>query len=412
VYFDSNGAIRLFRGDGVLQAAWTAAYLAGRFDHFQIKLIIHGTTGEVHIRKNGASSDDFSLTGLDLTMTANNQATRIRAQEGSGSFGAYTIYMDDVLIYSGDGDAPNDWVGDVRCIQLQPTHDTAQKDFAALALATSLALGTTTNNSTLAVTAGTLVTGERISTTQGGEFTTATVEFNAGFTGNAKLALYMADGDTQTFVTGAAPGHLIAVSNAVVNPVINANTFTFPGAVPYMNGYVYQFVLLTDANCTVKANSSTAPTYNYIVPGGYASGFPTDLATLTTPVTTTRMTAYTTLTASNAGHVNDRAQDALTTYVYDNVVGSFDLYNLMDPFYVPTSIVGVTLRARALKTDAGGRGMKIAGLSGATAFETNEFAIFTTAGPWGQFYHLDPNTGSPWTGAALSALQIGPKISS
>lgn len=398
---------------GTLVATWSLGFVYNSFDHYQFKITIHGSTGSILARKNGAASNTFAATGLNTQATANAYANGI----SFGSMAATsTQYWDDIFVYSGSGVAPNDWVGDIRAYQMQPTLDTAQKDWTLYTDGTSLSFGTTANGQTLAITADRIQTSIRTSASQGGTFTTATVEFNAGFTGNAKLALYIADGDTQGFVANKAPGHLIAVSNPVVNPVIGANVFTFPGTVPVMKGYVYQFALFTDANCTAKADISTfgSSAYTYIVPGGYASGFPTDLASLTTmTLHSNKLTVYTTLTATNAGGVSDYSQDSLTSIVHSDTVGNYDLYDLIDTFYTPASVVGVMLKAACTKTDAGGRGIKLAGLSGATPFESSEYMPLTT---WSyavsQFYNTDPDTGSAWTAAALNALQIGPKVSS
>jgi hypothetical protein len=125
------------------------------------------------------------------------------------------------------------------------------------------------------------------------------------------------------------------------------------------------------------------------------------------------MTAYTTLTATNAGLSSDEHEDGTSTYVSDSVVGHFDLYDLCDLFYTPVSIIGISVRAFVAKTDAGGRGYKTSGKSGATSFDTAEYAPLTTFSySTPTFYNTDPNTGSAWSAAALNALQLGPKISS
>jgi hypothetical protein len=415
IFIMSNGDIKFFRGNqsGTLIVTWTSAFVANSYDHYQFKIVIDPAAGSILVKKNRALSDttiDFIATSLNTRASANSYANGFAVGHLGGGFAEFT---DDLLVYDGAGSAPNDWVGDIRAIQMQPIFDTAQKQFTQNANGTSLGFGTTTNTSTRAIPAGAIQTGEIISATQGGTFTTATVEFNAGFTGNAKLALYFADGDTQGFVSNNKPGTLIATSNVVTNPVLGTNTFTFASAIGIMKGYGYFFTLLTDANCTVKANSSMATCYSYPnPPSSYADGFPASLATLTTGASVTRMTAYTTLTATNTGLVSDFAEDGTTTYLSDSVVGHYDLSNISPLSYTPAAIIGATLRAFVAKSDASAKGFKIAGKSNATAFETAEYLPLTVFSSFQVFYPNDPATGAAWTPPGLNNLQIGPKVSS
>jgi len=395
---------------------------AASFDHFQFKIKIDNSTGYVLGRKNGSTSDDYSLTSVDTQATANASADQIGL--GTEAIGNW-CYFDDFLAFSDNGSAPNDWVGDIRCWTSLATLDTAQKDFSAITpLITNLVnIGQTVTGSTIAITAGEVVVGKTWSNNQGGTFTQAAVNFSGGFTGNAKIALYLGDGNTrgwdssQSSNPGAKAGHLLAVSNVLVNPVNGVNLFTFPGTVSLMNGWSYTIGLLTDTNCTVVSGNTTGLDnyFKYVNPGGYADGFPDDMGPIYVEVSSGSSPTFyiPAIVTSNAGMTSDRSPDELTTYVYDNVVGNYDLYDLIDIPYTPTAIIGMQMHARMTKTDSGARGAKIAALSAVTAFETAEFEP-TTAFLYysSSFYNNDPDTGSPWTAAAINALQIGPKVSS
>jgi hypothetical protein len=420
LYSDGN-AIEFWRAGTTMIGNWTGASAAASFDHFQLKVKIDNSAGYVIGRKNGSATDNYSLTSVDTQNTANAYANQVGI--GSVNSGNW-CYVDDFLCFSDNGAAPNDWVGDVRAWQCQPTLDTAQKDFSAITpLITNLVnIGYTGTGSNQTVTAGRVSAHKTWSNNQGGTFTQAVVRFS-GSSGSikSKLALYYGDGNvrgwdsSQSNTPGAKPGHLIAVSNELTG-YNGDTTFTFPGTVSLLNGHSYCFALLTDTNVTV-AGSNTAggdPIFTYNNPGGYADGFPTDMGPIYTEAQTFTMAMYIPLlTTSNAGMVSDRTPDDLTTYVYSNVVGDYDLYDLFDIPYNPTAIIGMVMRIRTAKTDSGARGAKIAALSGATAFETAEFSPLTAFTDFNSiFYGTDPDTGLAWTQSGINALQMGPKVSS
>jgi hypothetical protein len=94
-----------------------------------VKVVINNTTGSITVRKDGATSDTWSATGVNTRGgTASNYANKVGVVSGSGS--AVSSYFNDLLFYSGSGAAPNTWIGDVRALQLLPNADTAQRDFS------------------------------------------------------------------------------------------------------------------------------------------------------------------------------------------------------------------------------------------------------------------------------------------
>jgi len=409
VAFQGNGSIVVYSGavGGAVLATFLGALpVANDWHQFQIKAIIHNTAGEVHIRKDGATSDTYVVTGVNTRGgTANNYANAVCLRKESGSFTRF----DDLLFYNGNvSDTPNDWIGDVRAVQLPPTLDISTA-FARVSTG-SLVAGISTSNSTRAIVANQLWTTTRFSVTQGGVFSSCTFAMNAGFTGKAKIALYLADGNVQGGVPDNQPGTLIAVSNEIVNPATGANTATFANPVGMMKGYSYFFAILTDTNCTV---SSTSGGTEFVYTGSYVSGFPNSLTGLNVAAPAAQSpTISVTLTANNAGCVSDEFQDTLTTYLQDNVVGHSDLYNIFGLWYTPASVVGVNLRALVQKSQATARGFKITASSGGVAFDSTEYALTTSFSQFNSFKSTDPATGLAWLPAAVNALQIGPKVSS
>lgn len=180
-----------------------------------------------------------------------------------------------------------------------------------------------------------------------------------------------------------------------------------------MKGYEYYFAVLSNTSATLKATNSggTLPTtFRYSVPGGFGGGFPLTLETLVTSQSSQLFAAYTTLTTNNAVMTSDQTPDFDVTYVFSNVAGEYDLYELSDLFYVPSAIIGMNILGTIIKTDAGGRTICIAGLSGATPFETDSYTLLTSWSYTTKWYENDPDTGVGWTAAAVNALQIGPKV--
>jgi hypothetical protein len=132
VVFESNGNITLRSGGlgGSVLATYANAYTSQTWAHFQIKVMINNTTGSISIRKDGATSDSFVATGLNTRGgTSNNYATKVAVASANTASTSY--YFDDLLFYSAPGAAPNDWVGDIRAVQLMPNADTGQKQFTA-----------------------------------------------------------------------------------------------------------------------------------------------------------------------------------------------------------------------------------------------------------------------------------------
>lgn len=125
------GAIHVYRGyvDGTL-LAYTADGVVPASSYITIgfKATCSDSVGAIAVQVDGV---DQALTYV--TGTAGNQDTKNGGTNTSFDMVAFqstiSAYMTDVTIFTGDGTAPNDLIGDYRIECLIPTADTAQSDF-------------------------------------------------------------------------------------------------------------------------------------------------------------------------------------------------------------------------------------------------------------------------------------------
>jgi len=400
VMFRTDGAIVVRSGGvaGTVLATWTSAYSANTWTQFNFKAVINNSTGSVEVRTNGATSDTFSVTGVNTRAgTSNNYANAIAMLTNSGT--GIQNRFDDLLIYSGSGAAPNDWVGDVRYIWLPTIADTAQKQFAASPTSsTAFGLQTQTGSNTLSITANNIRTGAAWVCPLGGTLGKATVNFNAGVTGHAIVGLYDSDG------TSGAPGTLLATSNAVTNPTSGLNDFTFASPPTVVNGHTYYHGFLADVTSVIKAGASTT---TYTQAQTYGSGFTNPFGGSSGSVL--QPIIYGTITGTNVGCVQELIEDGASSYVYDSTAGHYDLYDVADLLTLPSAIIGVDVRAIGAKSDAGARTGTVTVKSGSTSQDGATVTLSTTMSNIAMFLATDPNTSVAWTSAAINALQIGPK---
>src|SRR5262249_2098610 len=107
VVIEANGDITLRSGtfSGTVLARYSAAFTVTAWTHFQIRVVIDPSAGSFTVRKNGATTDSFSATGLNTRGgTTNSYANglSIGCNTGPGQI----WYLDDFLCFSGSGAAP------------------------------------------------------------------------------------------------------------------------------------------------------------------------------------------------------------------------------------------------------------------------------------------------------------------
>jgi hypothetical protein len=134
ISFWSDGSIRLMSGGsgtGSTLATYNGAFSSEQWNHWQFKITINGSTGSIHIRKDGKTSDNFSATGLNTQNggTGNAYMNQFKL-EGNNALGVSTFHVDDFYCFTGDdGTDPHDFQGDIRALQIMPNGNSTPLQF-------------------------------------------------------------------------------------------------------------------------------------------------------------------------------------------------------------------------------------------------------------------------------------------
>ena len=123
----TTGAFTFYRGGlpsdgGVLLATSSATVPADTWCYIELRVTTHDTSGAVELRINGVSQ--FALTGVN-TRQANQGSNAL----GAGHLFFFSVRVDDLYIYLGDGDPNDQFLGDVQSLALNPIADGAVTDF-------------------------------------------------------------------------------------------------------------------------------------------------------------------------------------------------------------------------------------------------------------------------------------------
>lgn len=123
--FMQTGAISLVNNTGTTLASLSAAFVTGEWTNVQAKVVIDSATGSFSLRINGSSTDNLSITGINTQHTTNgfSNGFRIVSKALGGVGSGHFFYVDDLLLYSGQGAAPNTFTGNIRALQLMPNAD-------------------------------------------------------------------------------------------------------------------------------------------------------------------------------------------------------------------------------------------------------------------------------------------------
>jgi hypothetical protein len=399
IIWQNNGDILVRRGDwntGTLILTGAGAFISNTWAHFQIKVVIHPTNGSVEIRKNGSATNTWSVTGVNTQATGTPQATMFAYGADFGpSFSAITV--DDMLIYSGAGAAPNDWVGDVRATLLTPHADTAMAAWTPYPGVTPPAFGPATS-STATIAANRLNCCGPYKPSRSGTLVKMTITTNASYAGKLRLAIYLNDG-------ASGPGTLLVVSNEVVNPGAAATMdVLFPVAVSVDSGQSYWFAFFHDTSLNWRCQSAGSKYIDLPYTGGFPDPMPDALTTVTgqQPWANATYTGHCTVVSEQIG--NDDVD-----YLYSATPGAEDRYVLSDAPPSAFQVIGVTSKMLARKSDPGARTIQLVLASGAVV-QTTDALLSSTYQHHYRIDAVDPATGVPWTRAGLNALQLGCKV--
>jgi hypothetical protein len=115
-----NGAIAVYRGDSTTllgTSSNTNILQSGTWSYVEVKATINDSTGSVEVKVDG--TQELLLTGIDTRNAGNLNITKLRFFGHTGT-GAYTYY-DDIYVCDTTGSSPyNDFLGDVRVLEIVP----------------------------------------------------------------------------------------------------------------------------------------------------------------------------------------------------------------------------------------------------------------------------------------------------
>jgi hypothetical protein len=402
IVFRSDGVILLTSGasNGTTLATYTGAFPAiNTWYGFEIEVVINSTAGSFTVRKNGNTSNDFTLGSLNTRGgTANNYANKLSIGNARGNAAAQVI--DDLLWRSDASSVP--WAGDVRCYTRMPASDAA-----ATWARSGAVVPVTPFVGTATVNTATMHFSPFVATCSG-TVGTAIIQLTSLLPGNMKCTLFN-DG-------AGVPGTVLSSAATINNPVAGSNTFTFASPPSVTTGIRYWLGLATD---TVVSNVYTVTASGFAGAYGNSSvtnsqtyaSFPSSNPTgLTTGQQANIFTVnITPTTATNANLVAELTPDT-GGYVAGSNVGDADLYTLQGISGTPTNIVAVTTRAVAQKSDAGSRAIGLTLKSGSTTSAGASSALNTSFAYVYRTDTVDPNTGAAWTAVAVNNLQVGPTV--
>lgn len=117
LYVDTDGSLKLYRGNGttLLGSSAVGAVAAGTYFQVEMKVTISDSVGAVEVRLNGNATPIINLSAID---TRNGGNATVDAILFAGTQGADNL--DDVGIWDTSGSDVNDFVGDLRVERVSP----------------------------------------------------------------------------------------------------------------------------------------------------------------------------------------------------------------------------------------------------------------------------------------------------
>jgi hypothetical protein len=395
--FRQDGALVLTSGaiGGTVLDTYVGAVTAvNQWVAFEIEVVINNTTGSWAVRRNGNTSNDHALGSLNTRPTsANNYANRFGIGVNATSVGTF---LDDVFWRSDAASVP--WIGDVRCYTRMPARDVAVQFTPPSATLPQTPIAASGAGSVAANSARY----EPFTAPCSGTIGAVTLPITVASTANFKCAIFASAGNVPTTVLGSA--------TPITAPGVGTATFTFATPVPVAQGTQYWVGYNSDSSSgsysQAASSSSGWLSGNTTYPAWPVSN-PPGLSGASAPCFTLIITPT---GGTNYAFVSEPQQDGSNTYVSDATAGDTDLYGLA-PFVTPPLVsFATTVRSLMQKSDAGSRNAAAVLKSGATQVSTPAAPALTTWNWSWRTDQVDPNTGNPWTAAAVDAVQIGQTV--
>lgn len=120
---ETTGALSVYRGNGSDLLATTAGPVitAGAWHHIETKVVIDDSAGSVEVRVNGIAV--ISLTNEDTKASSLTEVSQIQFRPGYSGLSRHDYYLNDLIIWNGEGSENNDFLGDIQVVTLLPTAD-------------------------------------------------------------------------------------------------------------------------------------------------------------------------------------------------------------------------------------------------------------------------------------------------
>ena len=120
-YFNANNQISVYRGPGttLLGSTPISGFAFNTWFHFEVKAVLHDSTGSVVIKFNGVTV--LNLTGIDTKNAGTKTGFDTVEWWGTNTAGATTIIVDDFYLCNGAGSVNNDFLGDCTIQTLYPS---------------------------------------------------------------------------------------------------------------------------------------------------------------------------------------------------------------------------------------------------------------------------------------------------
>ena len=119
----TDGALLVTRDTTTIGQTAPGVIPDSAYTSFQVKVVIHDTTGSVEVRLNGSSTPVLNLTNVDTKNGTNAYVTVVRLNSETTGIGGINVFFDDVVIWDTTGSVNNDWLGELRVDSYMPTAD-------------------------------------------------------------------------------------------------------------------------------------------------------------------------------------------------------------------------------------------------------------------------------------------------
>lgn len=123
----STGDIAAIRGSTTLGTTTTPPLAAESWNHIEMKVVCHDTTGAVEVRVNGVTV--LNLTGIDTKNTAIAGVDQFAFSNGPAGAAWPVTYIDDLFAWDTLGAGPVDFIGDKKVIEHFADEDGAEQDW-------------------------------------------------------------------------------------------------------------------------------------------------------------------------------------------------------------------------------------------------------------------------------------------